>query len=209
MRLEMLYEGRLAKWGGVAAISALGAIGCYGDDKPQTPPAQKDPQTQTQANNDKELAKFIEQWEGRKNKVYLDTKKIPTIGVGFNLRRGDAKEKLAAMNIKIQDVIGGKELTDDQINILLAADVKTAKSYAAKIFKTFDKQPTDVQKILVDMAFNLGHTGLSKFKKMIAAVDSMNYNKAADEMLNSDWYKQVGNRSEHHVKAMRAIKPSR
>ena len=49
--------------------------------------------------------------------------------------------------------------------------------------------------MLVNMAFNLGRGRLSKFKKLITAVNEGNWQKAADEMVDSRWYNQVGNRS--------------
>lgn len=53
------------------------------------------------------------------------------------------------------------------------------------------------------MAFNLGRNRLSKFKNMISAVNEGNYAKAADEMIDSRWYKQVGVRSKELVEIMR------
>jgi lysozyme len=53
------------------------------------------------------------------------------------------------------------------------------------------------------MAFNLGRSRLSKFKKMVTAVNEGNYAKAADEMTDSKWYRQVGRRSKELVEIMR------
>lgn len=57
--------------------------------------------------------------------------------------------------------------------------------------------------ILIDMCFNMGITRLSKFKKFLAAFRAKDWQKAADEMVDSAWYKQVGRRSVHHVAQMR------
>jgi len=53
------------------------------------------------------------------------------------------------------------------------------------------------------MAFNLGRPRLSQFKNMIKAVNEGNYKKAADEMVDSRWYHQVGRRSQELVELMR------
>jgi lysozyme len=53
------------------------------------------------------------------------------------------------------------------------------------------------------MAFNLGRSRLGKFKKMIEAVNEGDYEKAAEEMIDSKWYHQVGNRSIELVEIMR------
>jgi lysozyme len=55
------------------------------------------------------------------------------------------------------------------------------------------------------MMFNLGHPRLSKFKGMKAGVDARDWQKAADEMIDSRWYKQVTNRAERLVQRMRAV----
>jgi len=81
--------------------------------------------------------------------------------------------------------------------------VEVAYSDACAIFLNLDSQPTNVQRVCVNMAFNLGRNRLSKFKNMITAVNEGNYSKAADEMIDSKWYGQVGNRSKELVELMR------
>ncbi len=49
--------------------------------------------------------------------------------------------------------------------------------------------------VLVDMAYNLGYRGLLKFKKMLAAMKNEDFELAAQEMEDSKWFKQVGQRS--------------
>ena len=53
--------------------------------------------------------------------------------------------------------------------------------------------------------FNMGRTRLSKFKGMKRGVDNRDWNDAADEMVDSAWYRQVTNRAERLVKRMRAV----
>jgi lysozyme len=65
--------------------------------------------------------------------------------------------------------------------------------------------PPEVENILVNMAFNLGATRLRKFKKMLAAIEAGDYNTAADEMIDSKWYNQVGRRSRRLVARMRKV----
>ena len=54
------------------------------------------------------------------------------------------------------------------------------------------------------MAFNLGLTKLNKFKEMRKALMQNDYNKAADEMIDSNWYKQVKTRGPRTVSLMRS-----
>ena len=60
-------------------------------------------------------------------------------------------------------------------------------------------QPVPIQRAIYNMAYNLGITRLSKFKKMIAAIESGNYDQAGEEAKDSQWYNQVGNRAERIV----------
>ncbi len=49
--------------------------------------------------------------------------------------------------------------------------------------------------VLINMGYQLGVSGLFKFKKMIAAVDRKEYELAAKEMLDSRWAMQTPNRA--------------
>ena len=66
--------------------------------------------------------------------------------------------------------------------------------------------PDDVVRVLVNMAFNLGRTRLSKFKKMLAHIEEKNYLMAANEMINSKWYRQVKTRGVELVNIMKDAK---
>jgi len=46
---------------------------------------------------------------------------------------------------------------------------------------------------------------LSKFKGMKRGVDSRDWNAAADEMVDSGWYRQVTNRADRLVARVRAL----
>ena len=51
------------------------------------------------------------------------------------------------------------------------------------------------QRVLVNMCFNLGLTRLLGFKKFLAALEAEDWDRAAEEMLDSKWAVQVGPRS--------------
>ncbi len=61
--------------------------------------------------------------------------------------------------------------------------------------EAFYNLPENIQHVLVNMCFNLGGTRLSKFKNMLGACRSHNWEQMAAEMENSRWYSQVGRRS--------------
>ena len=53
------------------------------------------------------------------------------------------------------------------------------------------------------MAFNLGVGGLFKFRRMITALERGDFDAAANEMVDSAWYWQVGRRAQRLTKMMR------
>ncbi len=59
------------------------------------------------------------------------------------------------------------------------------------------------RRVIINMVFNLGFNGVSKFKKMILALERELYYEAAREMLDSKWARQVGPRAERLAKMMR------
>lgn len=65
--------------------------------------------------------------------------------------------------------------------------------------------PEEVKAILTNMAFNLGKRGLKGFRKMLAAIKLGDWGTAANEMENSKWFNQVGDRSKRLVERMRNV----
>ena len=55
------------------------------------------------------------------------------------------------------------------------------------------------------MMFNMGRTRLNKFKGMKSGVSRRDWNAAADEMVDSIWYRQVTNRANRLVERMRNV----
>ncbi len=133
--------------------------------------------------------------EGKRSKVYKDSEGIPTIGVGFNLSRNDAKAKIEDLGIDYNKVLtGDQELTDAQIDKLLTADIEVAIAGARSVVKNFDSLSDVRKRVVSDMVFNLGKAGFSQFTKMISAIEERNFDDAAKEMKNSKWCSQVKSR---------------
>lgn len=150
------------------------------------------------------LAKQLERHEGKRSKVYLDSEGIPTIGIGFNLKRSDAKAKIESLGLDYQQVLDGKqELTDAQIQTLFDADISASIAECKKLYGNFDELSEVRQRVLADMMFNLGPTRLAGFKKMAEAIKAKDFPRAADEMRNSKWYEQVKVRGVTLVEMMR------
>ena len=59
----------------------------------------------------------------------------------------------------------------------------------------FEKLPEVIQRVLVNMCFNLGGTRLSKFRNMLQACRQHDWKEMAAQMQDSRWFGQVGRRS--------------
>ena len=59
------------------------------------------------------------------------------------------------------------------------------------------------QRVLVDMAFNIGLPRLNKFYRMWSAINEKDFESAAVEMLDSLWARQVKSRSDTLAYAMK------
>lgn len=126
------------------------------------------------------LQKEIERDEGRRNKPYECSEGFVTIGVGWNL-----------------DANG---LPDDIIDDLLNRSLLKASEDCQTLYSNWYKLCSVRQRVLINMAFNLGRKGLAKFKKMNAAIHREDWDAAAEEMLDSKWATQVGDRAKRlHV----------
>lgn len=94
-------------------------------------------------------------------------------------------------------------ITEEQAEALLDADINTAKAMAAKIH--LDKHQA-VNDVLTEMIFQLGYSGTKKFKKFLAALQVGDYNEAANQIIDSNWYRQTPNRVKQHAETLRSIK---
>lgn len=91
--------------------------------------------------------------------------------------------------------LDAKGISEDEAELMLKNDIAEAIGLCRILFPVFDQLNDVRQEALVNMMFNLGLLGLSKFKKFVAAVNNRNWDVAAQEMENSLWFKQVGNRA--------------
>ena len=133
--------------------------------------------------------------EGCKYEVYLDHLGYPTFGIG-HLITDDDPECGASV---------GTEVDNDRVKEAFETDVETVLSDCERLYVQFEHLPEEVQLIVANMMFNMGYTRLSKFKGMKRGVDARDWEAAADEMVDSRWYKQVSRRADRLVVRMRSI----
>lgn len=131
--------------------------------------------------NSDTLRNTLRQAEGVRSKPYQDSVGKWTIGVGRNL-----------------DDVG---LSLSEIDFLLTNDITRAYADVLKTWPWVSGLSDVRQRVLVEMAFQLGLGGLGEFKKALAAVESGDYDTAANEMLDSHWAAQTSSRA-HRLSVM-------
>ena len=124
--------------------------------------------------------------EGVKYEIYNDHLGYPTFGIGHLVVESDEEHGKPV----------GTPVSEDRVNSVFKKDVAIMIDEAKKIFPNLDELPEEAQQVIVNMTFNMGRPRLSQFKKFIAGVNAGDWNKAAVEMMDSRWAKQVGARAE-------------
>lgn len=118
----------------------------------------------------------IKRHEGFRSKPYQCTSGVWTFGYGMTY------------------------ITEEEADMLLRLRILDLRS---TLDSTIGHLSQSRQDVLVNMAFNLGIHGLSQFRKMWAAIDRKDFESAANEILDSKYAQQVGNRAIELAEQMR------
>jgi lysozyme len=121
------------------------------------------------------LIESIKQHEGYVGVVYKDSLGIDTIGYGF----------------AIKDL----ELDRDICDIILKRKLKALEDRVNLKFSWYKYMPQEIKDVVMEMCYQLGVTGVSKFKKTLAYLQDKRWEEASVEMLDSLWAKQTPNRA--------------
>ena len=121
------------------------------------------------------LLERIKHHEGFRSKVYKCTEGYDTIGYGF----------------AIKDL----EIDEDIAEMILIRKLDNLMNRIQKTFHWWRSAEDEVKNVVVEMCYQLGISGFSKFKKTIDHLGNKRYGKAAVEMLDSKWAKQTPNRA--------------
>ena len=128
-----------------------------------------------------ELADLLLIHEGIRLKPYKDSVGKLTIGIGRNLE--------------------DTGISCDEAILMLRNDILKAEKEASKLpwFAGLNKARQDV---IINMIFNMGMTRFLGFKEAIKYLEAGDYVRAAREMRDSWWAKQVGRRAENLSRMM-------
>ena len=136
------------------------------------------------------LLESVKKHEGYRNKVYLDTLGKRTVGVG---------------HLCVEDFWeDGKEYEEKFLMEILEKDLQSAIDQADDMCKDL-KISSDAKILIIEMIFQLGGNGVSKFRKMWQALqqDPPDYAEASVQMLDSRWAKQTPNRAKEMASHMK------
>ena len=141
------------------------------------------------------LREEIKYDEGSVNEIYLDHLGLPTFGIGHLVTEWDEEYGWEV----------GTPVNEDRCIECFDTDIQIVLSDCDRLYPDFNELPEEVQRIIANMMFNMGRPRLSKFKGMKRGVDARDWNSAADEMVDSKWYRQVTKRADRLVERMRNV----
>lgn len=133
--------------------------------------------------NKERLKAVLVRHEGVELKPYRDTRGKLTIGIGRNLE--------------------DRGISLDEALYMLENDIRIVERELDEAIPWWRDLDDVRQEIVVNMAFNLGLPRFLRFKRFIKALKEGNYAQASEEMLDSEWARQVGRRAKELALAMR------
>tara|TARA_Y100000996_G_scaffold402055_1_gene373626 strand:- start:1004 stop:1447 length:444 start_codon:yes stop_codon:yes gene_type:complete len=142
-----------------------------------------------------QLREQLEIDEGVKYEIYNDHLGYATFGVGHLVIESDPEH---GMDI-------GTPISESRVIEAFEQDCENVLRDCIILYEDFSSLPEEAQQVIANMMFNMGRPRLSKFKGMKRGVDSRDWNAAADEMVDSAWYRQVTNRADRLVERIRAL----
>lgn len=123
-----------------------------------------------------------------------------TVGWGHNL------EANPVQGIPLQL---GYRINSEQAERLLVADILIAGNSVQRRWPWTVNLDAARMSVLVNMAFNMGADALAGFKQTLGFVRAGDYTAASEEMLRSDWAKQVGDYAPDSPKGIKMQRPGR
>ena len=139
-----------------------------------------------------DLKARIKEHEGFRDQVYKDSLGFATIGYGHLVLPNDPYEE-------------GVTYSKEDLEKVFDGDFDTACSNANQLIKDLPLHP-QAKCVLIEMVFQLGIGGVSKFKNMWKALGEGDYQTASEEMLDSRWAKQTPKRATDLSNVMKSCK---
>ena len=145
--------------------------------------------------NIEQLREQLEVDEGCVYEIYNDHLGYPTFGIGHLVKESDPEQGQSL----------GTAVSSERVVEAFESDIQSVWRDCNVLYSDFHNLPEEAQQVIANMMFNLGRPRLSKFAGMKRGVDARDWNQAADEMVDSAWYRQVTNRADRLVERIRAL----
>ena len=136
-----------------------------------------------------ELKARIRDHEGCVDTVYLDTLGKATIGIGHLVQPHERTRFKEGIKISVDEI-------EDLFLIDLNRACAGAEQLISENYRGDKRLPQVIEHVIVEMVFQLGKTGVSKFKKMWKALSDGDKKQASLEMQDSRWHSQTPVRCE-------------
>jgi len=140
---------------------------------------------------------LIKKHEGFSNTPYKCPAGKRTIGWGHNFDDNPLPKDIQGY------LFANGMILPEHAERLLDQDICTSTLCCKRMYLQFDNFSDNRKAALVDFIFNVGEGTARKFKKANAAINELRWDDAADEMIDSVWYKQVGLRGPEIVGMIR------
>ncbi len=131
------------------------------------------------------LIKQIKHHEGYRSRVYKCTEGYDTIGYGF----------------AIKDLV----LSEEVCEMILIEKLEFLEKSIKNRFSWYEESPQVIKEVIMNMCYQLGVSGFSKFKKTISYFAESDYKGASVEMLDSKWARQTPNRAKDLSKLVASV----
>ena len=147
------------------------------------------------------LLDSVKKNEGFSSTPYIDplVEKYPT---RYNIPASElAIIKKHLDKLKLTFGHGFTFITEEEAEAVLELRLLKITKELKKRLTTFDDLSFDIQQMLLEMAYQIGVSGLLKFRKMLAAIERQDWCEAYEEGKDSKWYRQTPSR------ALEVLKP--
>jgi len=139
-----------------------------------------------------DIIKLLHEEEGFRSKPYICSEGYPTVGIGQRI--GPKGASLSMYEFTVNERTAQAMLTDKLSS--------TVKGLIDKL-PVYNELDQSRKTILISMAYQMGITGLLKFKNMIKALECGNYEEAGKQALDSRWAKQTPKRAFRHAAVLK------
>lgn len=151
-----------------------------------------------------DTASYIQGNEGRRLKLYKDTRNLNTIGTGINVS-DPTMAKLVPLEVRTGQRAMTMAENNDSFNKALTIATNDAMNFVGP--DTYKVIHPVAQQVVTDMSYNMGGPKLNQFRKLRLALQSGNYIEAANQIVDSDYYraKDTHNRAQRNVDLLLSI----